>query len=102
MKVKYIGPITGGVEIAATGTIVGGEEPTTVEVTDELGVALCEQTTNWEPADPASKKTLGAFCDWIAAHEKVFSNETLQWSWRPKAPATTTTTAAPAADTPEG
>ena len=57
MKVKYIGPITGGVEIAATGDIV--EQGETVDLADPIAIALCEQTTNWEPADPAAKKTLG-------------------------------------------
>lgn len=102
MKVKYIGPISGGVEIAATGDVV--EQGELIEVTDAVGVALCEQTTNWEPADTASRKTFAAFCEWVAAHRKVFDEHALQWSWVPTAPAadTTTTITTAAADTPEG
>lgn len=62
MRVTYIGPYSEGAEIAATGQVVMPGE--TVEVPDELGAALCEQTSNWSAAvvgtggviqDPKSK-----------------------------------------------
>lgn len=58
MKITYVGPFTDGVEIAATGQVVakGG----TVEVADELGAALCEQSGNWVPAEPKPGKTKAA------------------------------------------
>ena len=53
MRVTYIGPYSEGAEIAATGQVVMPGE--TVEVPDELGAALCEQTSNWSAADTKSK-----------------------------------------------
>lgn len=54
MKVKYIGPYADGVyvpdceqEVAPGGVI---------DVSDELGASLCEQTTNWQ-AVPAKSTT---------------------------------------------
>ena len=54
MKVQYIGPCAGGVEIAATGQVVapGG----VVDVPDDLGALLCEQESNWTPATGPAKK----------------------------------------------
>lgn len=69
MLVKYIGPIE-AVEIAATGDIVARGD--TIEVDTDLGIGLCEQTVNWEPADADSVAVLDEFYRWVAAHVKRF------------------------------
>lgn len=60
MKVTYVGPFADGVEIAATGQVVKPGE--SVEVDAALGAALCEQPSNWAPAEqkPAKVKTAAA------------------------------------------
>lgn len=58
MRVTYIGPYVDGAEIAATGQIVLPGE--SVEVSDELGAALCEQASNWTADIPKSKTKTAA------------------------------------------
>lgn len=43
-----------GLEIAATGQIVGPGD--TVEVDDKLGRSLCKQEDNWKPVTSGIKK----------------------------------------------
>jgi D-arabinose 1-dehydrogenase-like Zn-dependent alcohol dehydrogenase len=55
VKVKYIGPYAEGVFVPAANCDVpaGG----VIEVDDELGAALCRQTTTWQPVQAAKPKT---------------------------------------------
>lgn len=93
MLVKYIGPYE-AVEVAALahqvvvkdvgiydefGELV--ENGGVLDVDASLGVLLCEQTTNWQPADDASAAVLVAFCEWVAAHTKVVHPVTGDVSW---------------------
>jgi hypothetical protein len=54
MKVKYIGPFVEGVYVPAAG--IEAKPGETIDVSDELGASLCEQTTNWQAA-PAKSTT---------------------------------------------
>lgn len=54
MKVKYIGPFVEGVYVPAANLETKPGE--TIDVSDELGASLCEQTTNWQ-AVPAKRTT---------------------------------------------
>ena len=54
MKVKYIGPFVEGVYVPAANLEAKPGE--TIDVSDELGASLCEQTTNWQ-AVPAKSTT---------------------------------------------
>jgi hypothetical protein len=68
MRVTYIGPIR-IVSLPMSGQIAERHgDP--IEVDDDYGVLLCEQTTNWKPADPESQAVLDEFYRWVAAHEK--------------------------------
>jgi len=53
------------VQIAATGQVV--ERDGVVEVDDDFGCLLCEQDTNWAPADDASTDLFVEFYRWVAA-----------------------------------
>jgi hypothetical protein len=53
VKIKYIGGFP-EVEIADTGQIV--EQGKTVEVDDDLGKSLIEQSDNWEKVTDRKKK----------------------------------------------
>lgn len=55
MRVTYRGPAAEAV-IAATDQIVASGE--TVEVDDDLGRSLCEQTDNWAAADRPAPVTV--------------------------------------------
>lgn len=68
MHIRYIGPLSDGVELAATGDVVYPGE--VIEVADELGIVCCEQVTNWEPAGPADRRLFDEFLTWVAAHER--------------------------------
>lgn len=65
MQVKYIGPCTAGVEIAATGQEVARGGVVTVD--DALGLSLCDQPTNWAPDGEASIALYVEFCRWVEA-----------------------------------
>lgn len=60
MKVRYIGPFEGGVEIAAGGRIWQAAPGVDVDVPDDVAAGLVTQTDIWEqskpPAKPATKK----------------------------------------------
>lgn len=55
MKVKYIGPYADGVYVPAANVECKPGE--TIEVADELGASLLEQTTNWQAVSAAKTKT---------------------------------------------
>jgi hypothetical protein len=58
MKVQYIGPYADGVYVpAADAECKPGD---TIEVSDELGASLLEQTTNWRAVPAAKSKTTTA------------------------------------------
>jgi hypothetical protein len=83
MLIRYIGPIGGGVEIAATGDHVKPND--TVTVADELGLSLCDQPGNWEPGDDTAWELFDRFCAWVAAHERRPVNiEQTEWAWVPR------------------
>lgn len=65
MKVRNIRQSLDPVQIAATGQVV--ERDGVVEVDDDFGCLLCEQDTNWAPADDASTDLFVSFCLWVAA-----------------------------------
>lgn len=60
MKIKYVGPASGGVTIAATGQHAPRGE--TVDVDESTARSLLEQTDAWQPAS-APKTTKGATPD---------------------------------------
>lgn len=67
MRVRYIGPVCDGdgVTVAATGqTCVRGS---TIEVSDDLGLSLCDQHSNWAPDGVESVELFAGFCRWVAA-----------------------------------
>jgi hypothetical protein len=65
VKVRNIRQSLDPVQIAATGQVV--ERDGVVEVDDDFGCLLCEQDTNWAPADDASTDLFVSFCLWVAA-----------------------------------
>lgn len=65
MKVRNIRQSLDPVQIAATGQVV--ERDGVVEVDDDFGCLLCEQDTNWAPADDASTDLFVEFYRWVAA-----------------------------------
>ena len=58
MRVTYVGSYADGVEVPAAGALV--ERNGSLEVADALGLSLCDQPENWQPADKAAEKTLAA------------------------------------------
>lgn len=85
MRVTYIGPIA-VVILPLTGH-KAERHGDPIEVDDELGIMLCEQTLNWQPADPESQQVLDDFYRWVAAHEKretiVDDEIVVRWMPRP-------------------
>ena len=63
MKVKYIGPFVEGVYVPAVD--LEAKPGDIIEVSDDLGVSLCDQPSNWEPGDKASAKTFADFCAYL-------------------------------------
>lgn len=88
MRVTYIGPIA--VVTLPQHGYLAERHGAPIEVDDELGISLCEQTTNWKPADPESQALLDDFYRWVAAHEKrdtiVDGEIVVRWMPRPPEP----------------
>lgn len=100
MRVTYIGPHN---IVQLAGTLQYAErDGDPIEVDDDYGVLLCEQTANWRPSDPESQAVLDEFYLWVAAHEKretlVDGEIVVRWMPRRTQPdeGATTTTAEPA------
>lgn len=86
MRVTYIGPIA-VVVLPLTGH-KAARHGDPIEVDDELGVMLCEQTLNWQPADAESQQVLDDFYRWVAAHEKreTIVDDEIVVRWMPRIP----------------
>jgi hypothetical protein len=95
MLVKYIGPCE-AVEVSATGDVV--ESGGLLEVESALGISLCEQLTNWVPADADAEAELSAFYVWVSGHMKAFDPIAGMDVWvpRPAAEPTAETAVEPA------
>lgn len=86
MRVTYIGPIA--VVFLPMSGHLAARHGDPVEVDDEYGISLCEQTTNWRPADPESQAVLDEFYRWVAEHElrdTVIDGEVVV-RWLPRIP----------------
>lgn len=86
MRVTYIGPIA-VVSLPMSGHLAARHgDP--IEVDDEYGISLCEQTTNWRPADPESQAVLDEFYRWVAAHElrETVVDDEVVVRWMPRIP----------------
>lgn len=101
MRVTYIGP-SAVVTLPQHGYLAE-RHGAPIAVDDELGISLCEQTTNWKPADPESQALLDDFYRWVAAHEKrdTIVDGEIVVRWMPRPPEPEPDPAAEAAPVPE-